>query len=102
MNDYAKVNTPVKCGVKMSKNDKGERINSTTFKRLVGSLRYLSYTHPSIVFRVGLVSRFMETPTMTRLKVLKRIIRYIKDTINFGLFYGYSNSFELVVYSDSD
>jgi len=39
---------------------------------------------------------------MTRLKVLKRIIRYIKDTINFGLFYGYSNSFELVVYSDSD
>jgi hypothetical protein len=32
MEDYAKVNNLVKCGVKMSKNDKGDMINSTTFK----------------------------------------------------------------------
>jgi hypothetical protein len=30
--DYAKVNNLVKCGVKMSKNDEGDMINSTTFK----------------------------------------------------------------------
>jgi len=39
---YEKVNTRVECGVKMSKNDEGEKINSTTFKSLVGSLRYLT------------------------------------------------------------
>jgi hypothetical protein len=37
--DCAKVNSLVECGVKMSKNDEGEKINSTTFKSLVESLR---------------------------------------------------------------
>jgi len=40
MEDYAKTNTLVKCGVKLSRNDEGENIISTTFKSLVGSLRY--------------------------------------------------------------
>jgi hypothetical protein len=86
----------------MLKNDEGEKINSTTFKSLVGSLRYMTCTRPNILYEVGLVTRFMETPTMTHFKALKRILRYIKGTIDFGLFYGYSNSFDLVSYSDSD
>jgi hypothetical protein len=86
----------------MSKNDEEVKINSTTFKSLVGSLRYLTYTCPGILFEVGLVNRFMETPTMMHCKALKRILWYIKGTINFGLFYEYYNSFELVGYSDSD
>jgi len=80
----------------MSKNDEGEKIKSTTFKSLVESLRYLTCTHPDIFYGVGLVSRFMEIPTMTHFKALKRILRYIKGTIDFGLFYGYSSSFDLV------
>jgi hypothetical protein len=50
-----------------------------------------------ILFGVRLMSRFMETSTMTHFKVLKRILWYIKGTIDFDLFYGYSNSFELEV-----
>ncbi|XP_061951878.1 uncharacterized mitochondrial protein AtMg00810-like [Populus nigra] len=102
MKDCAKVNTPVECGVKMSKNDKEGNINSTTFKSLVRSLRYLTCTRPYIFDEVRLTSRFMETSTMTYFKALKRILRYIKGTIDFGLFYDYSNSFDLVGYSDSD
>jgi len=44
MKDCAKVNTLVGCRVKMLKNNEGEKINSTTFKSLVRSLRYLTYT----------------------------------------------------------
>jgi len=33
---------------------------------------------------------------------LKQIFRYIKGTVDFGLFYRYSNSFDLVGYSDND
>jgi hypothetical protein len=102
MKDCAKVNTSVKCGVTMSNNDEGEKINSTTFKSLVGSLRYLTCTRPDILFGVGFVSRFMNTSTMTHFKALKLILRYIKGTVDFGLFYIYSNSFELVGYSDGD
>jgi hypothetical protein len=72
MEDYERVNTLVKCGIKMSKNDKGEKINSTIFKSLVGSLRYLTCTRSNIIFfLVRLESRFIETQTMTHFKVLK-------------------------------
>jgi len=102
MKGCAKLNILVDCGVKMSKNDKGGKINFTTFKSLVRSLRYLTCTRPYILYGVGLANRFMETSTMTYFKALKRILRYIKGTIDFGLFYDYSNSFHLVGYSDSD
>jgi len=92
------MNTLVECGVKMSKNDEGKMINSTTFKSLVGSLRYLTCTHPHILFRVWLVSRLLERPIITHFKTLKRILWYIKVTIDFGLIFWYSNSFELVGY----
>jgi len=100
--DCVRVNTSVECKVKMSKNDEWEKIKSTTFKSLVENLRYLTWTHLDILFEVGLVSRFIETPTMTHFKALKLILRYIKGTVDFGLFYVYSNSFELMGYSDSD
>jgi hypothetical protein len=44
----------------------------------------------------------METLTMTHFKALKQILRYIKGTVDFGLFYDDSNSFDLVGYSNSD
>jgi hypothetical protein len=72
MEDCTKINTPIECRVKMSNNDEGEKINSTTLiKSLVESLRYLTCTCLDILFGVGLVSRFMETPTMTHFKILK-------------------------------
>jgi hypothetical protein len=100
--DCARVNTLVECGVKMSKNAEGEKINSTTFKSLVESLRYLICTRLNILFGVELVNKFTGILIMTHFKTLKRILQHIKGTVHFGLFYGYSNSFELVGYSDSD
>jgi hypothetical protein len=48
------------------------------------------------------VSRFIETSTMTHFKALKRVLWCIKGTVDFCLFNGYSNSFELGGYSDND
>ena len=44
----------------------------------------------------------MEKPTITHFKAAKRILRYLKGTINFSLFYSASNNYKLVGYSDSD
>ena len=96
------ISTPVECGVKLSRLDGGEKVDPTYFKSLVGSLRYLTCTRPDILFGVGLVSRFMEEPTTTHLKTAKRILCYIKGTLDFGLSYSSSNNFRLVGYSDSD
>ncbi|KAH9670830.1 hypothetical protein KPL70_017126 [Citrus sinensis] len=102
MNYCKPISTPVECGVKLSKYDEGEDIDPTFFKSLVGSLRYLTCTRPDILYVVGLVSRYMENPKTTHFKAAKRILRYIKGTINFGLLYSFSNDYKLIGYSDSD
>jgi hypothetical protein len=70
----------------MLKNNEGETINSTTFKSLVGSLRYLTCTRPNILFVVRLIIRFIEILIMTHFKVLKQILQYIKGIVDFSLF----------------
>ncbi|KAL5843259.1 hypothetical protein ACOSQ4_009217 [Xanthoceras sorbifolium] len=102
MNDCKPINTPAECEIKLSKHGEGESIYPTFFKSLVGSLCYLTCTRPDILYTVGLVSRYMENPTTTHFKAAKRILRYIKGTIDFGLFYSISNDYKLVGYSDSD
>ncbi|PKU59392.1 putative mitochondrial protein [Dendrobium catenatum] len=102
MDNCKPINTPIECRVKLSKHDEGERVDPTFFKSLVGSLRYLTCTRPDILYVVGLLSHYMETPTTSHLRTAKRILRYIKGTIHFGLLYSSSNDFRLVGYSDSD
>ena len=92
----------VKCGVKLSKHDKGEDVDPIFFTGLVESLRYLTCTRPYILYVFGLVSQYMENPITTHFKVAKRILCYNKGTINFGLLYSFSNEYKLVGYNDSD
>ncbi|CAJ2640870.1 unnamed protein product [Trifolium pratense] len=102
MDDANPVSTPMECGIKLSKHEEGEIVDPSLFKSLVGSLRYLTCTRPDILYAVGVVSRYMEHPTTTHLKAAKRILRYIKDTTNLGLYYSISDDYKLVGYSNSD
>ncbi|XP_065879565.1 uncharacterized mitochondrial protein AtMg00810-like [Euphorbia lathyris] len=102
MENCNSVSTPVECGIKLTKDEGGDRVNPTLFRSLVGSLRYLTCTRPDILYAVGLVSRYMEAPTVPHWNAAKRILRYVKGTTNLGLLYSKSDDFKLVGYSDSD
>jgi len=54
--------TPIALGTKLSKKDEGSIVDSTLYKRLVGSLMYFTTTRPDIMFASSFVSRFMESP----------------------------------------
>ena len=54
------------------------------------------------MYVTGFVSRYMEAPTTTHFKTAMRILRYLKGTIYFGLYYSVSDDYKLVGYSDSD
>ncbi|KAL5816417.1 hypothetical protein ACOSQ3_024795 [Xanthoceras sorbifolium] len=95
------VTTPVETGLELRKNEKGD-VDPTYFKSLVGSLRYLTCTRPDILYGVGLVSRYMETPDQSHLNAAKRILRYIKGTINDGMLYTKCEDCRFTGYSDSD
>ncbi|KAI4364351.1 hypothetical protein MLD38_020457 [Melastoma candidum] len=101
MSNSKPVSTPMEVGAKLCKIDEGEKVDPTLFKSLVGCLRYLTCTRPDILFSVGIVSRFMDMPTTKHMKAAKRILKYLKSTNDFGLFYS-SNEFQLVGYCDSD
>ncbi|KAF8389675.1 hypothetical protein HHK36_024194 [Tetracentron sinense] len=96
------VSTPVAMGSMLTKEGEGNTVDSTLFKSLIGSLRYLTITRPDIVYGVGLQSRYMETLKESHWLAAKRILRYISGTLEFGLFYSYSEDAELYGYSDSD
>ncbi|KAG6385237.1 hypothetical protein SASPL_154067 [Salvia splendens] len=102
MEDCKPINTPMECGVNLSKNEKGEKVDPALYKSLVRSLRYLTNTRPDILYATWLVSRYMENPTTSHFKAAKRILRYLRGTIDYGLFYSHTNDYKFVGYSDSD
>jgi Reverse transcriptase (RNA-dependent DNA polymerase) len=102
MSDCNSVATPMELGAKLSKFNGGEAVDLNNYRSLIGSLRYLTCTRPDISFAVGVASRFKEDPKHSHLKVVKRILRYIKGTEDLGLHYTKTNKFELTGYVDSD
>ncbi|CAL2255656.1 unnamed protein product [Prunus armeniaca] len=96
------VQNPVVPGFKLMKDEDGVRIDSTLYKQMVGSLMYLIATRPDLMFIVSLISRYMERPTEIHLQAAKRVLRYLKGTLSFGVFYKKGGKGELVGYTDSD
>ncbi|PKU66151.1 Retrovirus-related Pol polyprotein from transposon TNT 1-94 [Dendrobium catenatum] len=71
------------------------------YRQLVGSLQYLTLTRPDITYAVNKACQFMHQPTDINFDAVKRILRYIKGTINYGLPLS-GNSFTLTSFVDSD
>ncbi|KAK8937447.1 hypothetical protein KSP39_PZI012254 [Platanthera zijinensis] len=102
MEDSKPISTPADPGMKLSKEPKEGAVDSTLFKSLVGSLRYLTFTRPDIMYAVEVVSRHMEEPKEDHFTAAKRILRYINGTRGHGLKYATGEELTLVGYSDSD
>ena len=96
------VKNPIVPGVKLMKNEEGVKVDATMYKQLVGSLMYMTATRPDLMYVVCLLSRFMSTPTELHLQAAKRVLRYLKGTINLGVFYRKKGDGELKTYTDSD
>jgi hypothetical protein len=72
------------------------------YRALVGSLIYLTNTCPYIYFAVGNISRYMDKPQIAHLQAAKLILKYLRDTIDFGLHFS-SNGYEgLYSFADAD
>ncbi|KAL8096081.1 hypothetical protein AgCh_037150 [Apium graveolens] len=85
------------------KDKKGKAVDSTMFKSIVGRLRYLVHTRPYIAYSVGVISRFMKHPTVLHFGAARRILRYVKGTLHFGLRYTQgAGDYLLSGFSDSD
>jgi hypothetical protein len=69
---------------------------------MIGNLIYITTSHPDIMHVVGMVGRYQSTPKQSHLLAVKRIFRYLKETMNYGLWYPKNQNFQLSAYSDVD
>ncbi|KAM2192742.1 hypothetical protein ACFX1Q_028395 [Malus domestica] len=75
--------------------------NPTLYRSLVGALQYLTFTRPDIAFSVHQVCQFMQNPMVSHFTAVKRILRYLKGTMQFGISYT-KGDLQLKAFSDAD
>ena len=69
---------------------------------MIGSLLYVTASKPDVMQAVGQVARFQAAPKENHIIAVKRIFRYLKGTLDFGLWYPKGNDLTLMAYSDVD
>nr|GFA00456.1 retrovirus-related Pol polyprotein from transposon TNT 1-94 [Tanacetum cinerariifolium] len=102
MDSCDSINTPVVDRLKLDEDPLGIPVYQTWFCRMVGSLMYLTTSRADIVFVVCMCARYQALPTKKHLEALKRVFRYLKGTINWGLWYSKDTAMALTAYADTD
>ncbi|GJR09733.1 hypothetical protein Tco_0792385 [Tanacetum coccineum] len=72
------------------------------YRSIIGGLMYHTASRPDIAFATFVCARYQARPTVKHLKEVKRILRYLKQTYNMGLWYPKDSGYELIAYSDAD
>jgi len=94
--------TPSATHLKLSKDENGVVVDQSLYKSMIGSLLYLTASRPDITFVVGVCARYQEEPKMSHLVQVKRILKYINGTTDYGVLYSHSENSRLIGYCDAD
>ena len=81
---------------KLTNDPLSESGDVTLYRSMIGCLLYLTASRPDIAFSVGVCSRFQSNPKISHLNVVKRIIKYVGGTCDYGLFYSKKSNLSLI------
>ena len=102
MIDTKPASTPGTSRRTLSQHDGLPLFDPSEYLTVVGALQYATITRPDIAFAVNKACQFMACPTDAQWVAVKRILRYLKGTLSFGLKFQSSSSLDLHGYSDAD
>ncbi|GKA01450.1 hypothetical protein Tco_0674115 [Tanacetum coccineum] len=88
--------------LKLDEDPLGIPVDQTRFRSMFGSLMYLTASRPDLVFVVYMCARYQASPTKKQLEALKWVFRYLRGTINWGLWYPKDTAIALTAYADAD
>ncbi|GAU13002.1 hypothetical protein TSUD_173010 [Trifolium subterraneum] len=94
--------SPIVPGNKLIRDENGKTVDVTNYRQIVGCLMYLLATRPDLTYSVCLIARYMERPTEIHLAAAKRVMRYLKGTLDLGILYRRNEEMKLQGWSDSD
>lgn len=92
---------PCVSGQKLSKLEGDPLPDPTIYRHIVGALQYCTLTRPDISYSVNQLCQFLHCPTTVHFTAAKRVLRYLKGTIDHGLFFQ-PGPLQLAAYCDSD
>jgi hypothetical protein len=105
MADCHGVMTPLETGTVLESTGQGTELcgENIPYREAVGSLMYLmTCTRPDLATAVSMVSRFLSAPRTNHWMAIKRIFRYVAQTISHGICYAREGDIKLIGYSDAD
>nr|GEY27665.1 hypothetical protein [Tanacetum cinerariifolium] len=102
MEKYDTVVTPMATIPKLDANLSGKLVDQTHYRSKSRLLMYLTSSRLHIVQAVCYYARYQARPIGKYLKEVKRIFRYLRGTINMGLWYPKDSGFELTAFLDAD
>nr|GFA44724.1 hypothetical protein [Tanacetum cinerariifolium] len=96
------ISTPMAMKPKLDADLSGNPVDQTDYRSKIGSFMYLTSSRPDIMQAICFYKRYQSRPTKKHHKEVKRIFRYLRCTVNMGLWYPKDSSFELTAFLDVD
>jgi hypothetical protein len=103
MEDCKPCTTPVDLQAKLGGGFSGPPVeDASQFWSIAGALQYLTFTWPDITYAVQQICLHIHDPREPHLTGMKRILRYLQGTPDYGLLLRHSSGSDLIVYTDAD
>nr|XP_034899819.1 uncharacterized mitochondrial protein AtMg00810-like [Populus alba] len=102
LDDCKPVSIPLATGEKLKKVDGSDLADEGLYRKIVGSLLYLTATRLDLMYAASLLSRFMTGPTKIHMGAAKRVLRYVQGTLSYGIEYARDQSTTLIGFCDAD
>ena len=96
------IKTPMSPNIKLTVDLLGKSVDSSLYRSMIGNLLYLTASRPDISYSVGVCVRYQPNPKESNIIALKRIIKYVKATTDFGVWYSKNTNDVLAGYSDAN
>ncbi|XP_019431509.1 PREDICTED: uncharacterized protein LOC109338677 [Lupinus angustifolius] len=96
---------PAEGSMKQDDSTTQKSVDATLFRQMVGCLRFVCHSRPELAYSTRVISRHMANPNQAHMTVAKKIMRYLKGTLSYGILFPNQRKEEklqLVRYSDSD
>ncbi|GKC45475.1 retrovirus-related pol polyprotein from transposon TNT 1-94 [Tanacetum coccineum] len=96
------VDTPMVEKSNLDEDTQGKAVDPIHYHGMVGTLKYLTSSRPDLVYVVCMCARYQACPTKKHLHAIKTIFRYLRGTVNRGLWYSKDSAIALTAFSDAD
>nr|GFD08137.1 uncharacterized mitochondrial protein AtMg00810-like [Tanacetum cinerariifolium] len=87
---------------KLDEDKDGKAIDPSHYHGMIGTFLYLIASRPDLQFSICMCAQYQARPTKKHVHAVKRIFRYLRGTINWGLWYPKDSSVALNAFADAD